>query len=122
MNDRFRFRVWNGRINNWANIYICDNYVAGFDANKPTGETKLTVMQCTGLKDKNGKLIYEGDIVKHNSGYTDSIDTFCKVVWRDFGWELLREESGYVWRRGMQYASVEMEVVGNIYEHPELLK
>lgn len=78
------------------------------------------VMQYTGLKDKNGKEIYEGDIVIANLKYFHIKNEKCKVIFKN----------GYF---GIQYgycddyfksflAWDDFEVIGNIYENPELLK
>ncbi len=71
------------------------------------------VMQFTGLLDKNGKEIYEGDIVEYR--YTPpevkpSYSVFA-VEWQEWNpsWSVNNEPDAY-------------EVIGNIYEHPELLK
>lgn len=64
------------------------------------------VMQYTGLKDRNGKEIYEGDVVG---------DTFAGVP------ELVTFEDGrFSTKKGFDLAKV--EILGNIYENPELLK
>jgi len=88
-----------------------------------------TVGQCTDLKDKNDKKIYESDIVKfytfnYNNAYPNSkkpVSELHSIVFSRGKFEL----SGYV-----SYSSVltdnyrkckEFEVIGNIYENPELL-
>ena len=70
------------------------------------------IMQCTGLKDKNGKLIYEGDIVKDDHG------AWHYVKWVYDSWQLFPcTQNNYT----IGIVDDEIEVIGNIYENPELL-
>ena len=78
------------------------------------------LMQYTGLKDKNGKEIYEGDIVKNtwNAGFgyeTDLVETEFEVDYR-FGCFFP------VGGSGGEIEMSEYEIIGNIYENHELLK
>jgi uncharacterized phage protein (TIGR01671 family) len=83
------------------------------------------LMQYTGLKDKNGKKIYEGDILNIGFGGDASMvyhtHNYCVVFWCDknLQWKTKYNKgdnplTGY-------YLPV-YEVIGNIYENPELLK
>ena len=84
---------------------------------KPSKQLEnVIVMQFTGLKDKNGKEIYEGDIVKANINNVVSIG---KVVYID-DWAMFQTEFtiGNIGRYNCYEAD---EVIGNIYENPELL-
>lgn len=68
------------------------------------------LMQFTGLKDKNGKEIYEGDILKNTFGELN------EVRWWDGTFVLGRDGINIL----NQFTDI--EVIGNIWEHPELLK
>ena len=75
-------------------------------------DNEYILMQCTGLKDKNGKEIYEGDIVKQGNWVGE-------IKWtRDF-WGL--GEGNYD-DEGLYTRNQNLEIIGNIYENPELLK
>ena len=71
------------------------------------------IIQCTGLKDKNGRLIYEGDIVK-NGLHNDLVE------WYKGGFWVNGFINGAKWN--IHYSHQNLEVIGNIYENPELLK
>lgn len=75
-------------------------------------QTRIQLLQYTGLKDKNGTEIYEGDLIDEPGAWGART-----VVWRWAGWAL--EEDGEFY--AIQVLD-EMEVIGNIYENPELLK
>ena len=81
---------------------------------------KETVGQFTGLHDKNGQEIYEGDIVelKAENGCCNMLG---KIIYDnyDLAFELIDEEGN---QEALWYAEQELEVIGNIYENPELLE
>ena len=82
------------------------------------------LMQSTGLKDKNGKEIFEGDIVKYNCG---GMDTFTETVAynEDFGgFGFVDKHADFIFTFGYLDEGVNFtsfEIVGNIYENSELL-
>ena len=77
-------------------------------------EKQYIFLQYTGLKDKNGKEIYEGDMVRIQ--YVDNNFNDVDKVEKVF---LTRRTGDYYI---YEYMSNELEVIGNIYENPELLK
>jgi len=80
-------------------------------------ECRLVFQQYTGLQDKNGKDIYEGDIISF--GVIDEDDLFW-VVWEDIESRFILESNGGL---GCWLLDVsDREIIGNIFENSELLK
>jgi len=111
MNREIKFRAWTNRDKCWVGAFAV--HLSGLWRESPNNEwidlskqDEIVLMQYTGLKDKNGKEIYEGDIVRESSW----IDTVVE------------------WKEGMQpyfpyyRDSEEMEVIGNVFENPDFLK
>jgi len=113
-----RFRAWdtfNSKIIDWELVKDC---FRGLDWDTVVSDYLL--MQYTGLKDKNGKEIYEGDIVKHD----DFSGGAClRQPQRDsvVGWS---SKNACFHLEGYQAYGMDkkFEVIGNIYSNPELLK
>lgn len=80
-----------------------------------------TIGQYTGLIDKNGVKIFEGDIV---SGHLDDLfpedESKYKVVWDDYGWHIKNSTGMDTFEKN--WAKQYFEVIGNIHDNPELLK
>lgn len=82
-------------------------------------EENYKVMQYTGLKDKNGKEIYEGDIVNYSHPRTDEIIRTVTFKHGAFGIEGIYEKTHIIFGNILDS---HIEVVGNIYENPELIE
>lgn len=74
-----------------------------------------TICQCTGLKDKNGNLIWENNVVKINNSKVNTLITF-----RDFEIICTIPNEKY-YKHRLEY-DTEYEVIGNIFDNPELLE
>ena len=74
-----------------------------------------TVGQFTGLTDKNGKKIFEGDIF-----HKGDINIIYIVDWHDT--RFMGKQNGNHSRVGLEYWMPDIEVIGNIHDNPELLK
>ena len=81
---------------------------------------RVILMQFTGLRDKNGKEIYEGDIVKATLRFFGIVDQKCRVIFHNGSFGL---QYGYSIDYFKPLATWDgIEVIGNIYENPELLR
>jgi uncharacterized phage protein (TIGR01671 family) len=77
-------------------------------------------MQFTGLLDKNGKEIYEGDILERKQGKKPDVQTFKNEVFFTHGGFAIRFKTGSAYLSQLTFGIG--EVIGNVWENPELLK
>lgn len=106
----------------WVHGYLSDkNYINDKSLEGEFLVDENTICQYTGLTDKNGKKIFEGDILRHAD------ETILKTVWnnRKYGFAaqcvkgsvLLKDCKWGLW----EFESDEVEVIGNVFDNPELL-
>lgn len=122
MDRTIKFRAWNKESNDWAslvNIYVNGAgeiiYLLGGEVEEYVSPDKIILLGYTGLKDKNGTPIFEGDIlIDDDTG--DGID-YAKVEWFEGGW------SAHPWFGAQEFFNdVEnYQVIGNIYENGGLV-
>lgn len=110
---QIKFRAWDKRTNEMFTdglVVSKDGILCCFN-----GENQCEIMQFTGLNDKNGKEIYEGDIVVVKSENN-------KLIGRVF-WEIDRYRiADKMWVNSIyRLNEFDLKVIGNIYENPELL-
>ncbi|XIP86350.1 YopX family protein [Enterococcus faecium] len=103
-------------------LVIAQQSVAWFNADYIRNFDDIELMQSTGLKDKNGVEIFEGDIVKKTNG---SIG-YVAYLQQEAGFVVVLKKSDYRLghrNTGESYdVATAHEVIGNIYENPELLE
>ena len=132
MEDRYLFRakrIDNGKlvVGNLIYSVYCKNDICVGQYGEGIGVYEVdpsTICQCTGLKDKNGKLIWENDIVGYWDTYSTEngqaeMDCIGKVVWDD-------ETISFQVTNRLSAESYEVldecSVIGNIFDNPELLE
>lgn len=122
-NNRFKFRVWDKE-----NKVLHYNAECAYDSMGGTPPLKddsfggvlcnedYVVEQCTGLKDKNGNLIYEGDIISRGNGNQKKILFYQGGFgwWSECGWFVSFSGHNYLGRILQTH-----EIIGNIHEEGE---
>lgn len=120
MQDRFKFRFWDKETQTMQKIPMVE-LRHRITLDKIFADDRVIFMQCTGLKDKNGKLIYEGDIINiwciNFTKNQISEVKFCK------------ERAAFTFDYNTDFGNIvpctmektEIEVIGNIYENSELI-
>lgn len=135
MDERFLFRGKRKDNGELVEGYLYITHDGKYEIAKYCDETNIeriayevipkTVGQCTGLEDKNGKLIFEGDILEFVND--DGESSFYVVIWDTslLSWQV-QEISHYI--KNDYYGFDELcefgdtEVIGNVYDNPELLQ
>ena len=133
MNNRFKFRVWDKLAkrmiyphNDNQQHFIIDLNGRFHNLQNGSGGDDYVIQQYTGLTDNNDKEIYEGDILIYKSGSIPTTGVIGQVLYE-------ADEGGYIFQwerkgRNQDYNNLNCDVafesviVGNIFEHSELLK
>ena len=122
MNNRYLYRAKRTDNGEWVegdlvhSVYKINDICVGKYGNE-VGMHQVdesTICQCTGLKDKNGKLIWENDIVKING-----VVYICFWNKSNFEWGFKNNAEDF----GVAYISSDnIRIAGNIFDNPELLE
>jgi uncharacterized phage protein (TIGR01671 family) len=126
MQDRFKFRAWDSiqKFYEWE-IENCYDGLICYSFGDFLENSQYIVEQCTGLKDKNGKLIYDNDLIKiGNEIYRVAVDDFgCRtVILNNNPFTEVIEWSDIVKIYYFYNRENELEVIGNIHENADLFK
>ncbi len=115
MNRELKFRVWLHDTKKWGDVACIEVFNSTGKLEYLYQDQPYTIQQYTGLKDKNGNEIYEGDIISgefYDTEYHHSETIKAEVVFNNGAFNIAIRE----WHKPS------LEIIGNIFENPELIK
>ena len=125
-----KFRAWDGvkmiysenKFDEDGQLHELEMFFLGLEVGRSLNNKKYGLMEFTSLLDKNGKEIYEGDIIEVNNDYENEICRIpCVIKWVRA--QFVAEHSdGGSWTRQLYDQPERIEIIGNIYENQDLLK
>lgn len=125
MKNRFNFRAWDKerKLMGYFDLSsICAEGDVIYTNEGNHFNIGMDIMQSTGLEDKNGKEIFEGDVVKYSMyGAIETPQIITRDIW---GFNFGKHELSYLVDAYDESNTTDdyIEIVGNIHESPELLK
>lgn len=143
MQERYLFKAKRKDDGEWVQGYLFDDgfengrvFIGGIVIEKYNGTAcddwnvtginfceidQNTICQCTGLKDKNGKLIWENDIVRT---IYNGIEHIYQVIWDKSELDFKATNGKEIYESNFEYLPCcdEIEILGNIFDNPELLE
>ena len=120
-----KFRAWSPSKKLWREDWVMDSYEKIIDLNKERYDDDLILCQYTGLKDKNGKEIWEGDVcrlsmISGGEWVTENLHNVVEFSRCSFVFSVGQRTIPLEWRWDKD--TYRVEIIGNIYENPELLE
>lgn len=129
MEDRYLFKAKKTDSEEWVVGSLISMPHGGYMIDRVADSRRFRVMinssticQCTGLKDKNGELIWENDIVEDEQG--NLYKAFWQSNYCQFSWICVKSDIfqiGAEWNLYVKRSS-EMKIIDNIFDNPELLE
>lgn len=122
MNREIKFRCWDKERKEWLSYFELgkNGAITCYEINETQN---LIIQQFTGLLDKNGKEIYEGDIVKYECGCSDGsvYKKIASVEYGEFNCSCCDGVYGWYFDDGDIREAERYEVIGNIFDNADLL-